>query len=260
MDPVTYGAAVAAPFSDAEYARRWFELITEQLLELGEDVAFEDAMNAIRQHADADGIVWAADALTEYLQANASEPVAVLRALADPDHEQEYVEASCAAALQASGEGAVEGGDATADDGESAASAEDLPFDETAWGEYLGRWQGAWDGTDEAWPAFKESFLYWAPDGTRTAAQQLVGSAEASGLVDVLMPYGIVAPGEAAPAEAAGAEAAGADAAPVVAADAVIASVLQDRPDLAALGDERLQELFAEVMAELDTGDRPVSG
>jgi hypothetical protein len=41
-------------------------------------------------------------------------------------------------------------------------------------------------------------------------------------------------------------------------AEAVIASVLQDRPELAALGEERLQELLAEVMAEFQTGQHPV--
>ncbi len=43
-------------------------------------------------------------------------------------------------------------------------------------------------------------------------------------------------------------------------ATAVIAGVLDDSPELAELGDERLQQLFAEVMAEFESAEQPAAG
>jgi hypothetical protein len=81
MDTVTYGAATSALFPDAEDARRWFQLISGQMRTLDEDAPVGDAFAAIRQAADAEGMVGAADALLDYVQAETSDPLAVLREL-----------------------------------------------------------------------------------------------------------------------------------------------------------------------------------
>jgi hypothetical protein len=52
----------------------------------------------------------------------------------------------------------------------------------------------------------------------------------------------------------------GLSAATQVDATAVIADVLADSPELAELGDERLQQLFAEVMAEFESAEQPAAG
>ncbi len=234
MDSLTRGAASAAPFADPQNARRWFELIHEELQRLPEDVAYDDAMDAILRRADSDGIAWAAEALSDYLSAYASDPAVVLRELAEADHVQEYVEASIAVAT----------GDAE----------RDAPFDMGAWESYLAQWQSGWDGTDASWTGFVEGLRYWAPDGLRAAVDQLLDSAETTGRVEVLAAYGLVAAAQpTVPEPVASPESA-------ITSHAVIASVLKDRPDLAALGEARLEELFTEVMAEFQVTGQPVSG
>jgi hypothetical protein len=271
MDELTHGAVVSAPFADPLDAERWFQLVADHVGELEETASWADARDALRSGAGSSDLAWAAEAVTDYLDSRAGDPMQVLRDLADPDNRNEYVAASCAAAVaEGPAEMAVEGasyGDAT-----GTGQADTVPFDDGAWYEYLQRWQGQWDGTEEGWQSFRESFAYWAPDGTRDAARQLIEQAEGSDKAATLAPYGIVAAAPAdAPAGPALEDSASADLAadlpatgtgPAEAdvrsfgddaeAEEVIAGLLQDRPEFAALGAERLQELYAEVIAELD--------
>jgi hypothetical protein len=292
MDALTYGAVRSAPFASRLDAERWFQLIADQVGGLDETASWEDARHVLRSGAESSDLAWAVEAVTEYLDSQSVDPIQVLWELADSDHRDEYVAASCAAAEaeEAAAGGATAGGAADAAYGDAYAGgsvsgsetgqADTVPFDEGVWYEYLQRWQGQWDGTDEAWQPFRESFVYWAPDGTRDAARQLLEQAEASDRAAALAPYGIVAATPAEPAgpadalvetaaqetaaadRAADAPAAGAGSAEadvgtsgIPEADEVIGGLLQDRPELAALGAERLQELYAEVIAELDAAE-----
>jgi hypothetical protein len=252
MDTVTYGAAVSALLPDRDAAERWFRLVSDQVRSSAADASWDDVRAGLREGAEAVGLGWAAEALVEYLDRAASEPVEVLRELADPDLEAECVEANQAAV--AAGQHAARAGrdDAEAVPAEGASPAE---IDDAAWQEYLARWQGQWDGTEESWPAFVESFVFWAPAGLKAAAQQLVDHAVGFDKVAALTPYGIPA-AAAGPADTGAADTGPTDIGPVASgdpeADEVINGLLQDRPELARLGVERLQDLYAEVAAELE--------
>jgi hypothetical protein len=250
MDPVTYGAAVSTPWPDRDAAERWFRIVSDQVRASAEDASWDDVRTGLREGAEAEGLGWAAEALVDYLDRATPEPVEVLRELADPDLEPEYVEVSQAAAAAGQHEAADR------DDAEAfPVATSPAAIDDAAWQEYLARWQGQWDGTEESWSAFVESFVFWAPEGLQAAAQQLVDHAAGSDKVAALTPYGIPA-AAAAPAETADAETGPTDAGPVASGDPevdeVINGLLQDRPELATLGVKRLQELYAEVAAELD--------
>jgi hypothetical protein len=235
VDELTYEAAVCVPFDGPDDARRWFQMIAEQMRDLPEDVSYDDAVAAVVRGADAVGLAWAAEPLVEHLTAATTDPLAVLRQLGDPGLEAELVDANHAVAAQRARE-------------PGAADSSAAEYDDAAWNEYLARWQGQWDGNAESWPGFKESFLYWAPPGAKQAAHQLVEAAEAAGALETLTPYGI--PAATPPAEQTAAE---------PEAEAAIAAVLEEHPELAALGTKRLQELFSEALAGLSAGDQRAS-
>jgi hypothetical protein len=237
VDTLTYGAAACAPFDRPDDARRWFQMIAEQMRNVPEDPSFDEAVEAIVKGADAVGLAWAAATLVEYLPAMTTDPLAVLRELGDSRLEAELVDANQAAAAQ---QGAEQGAGQGAQPGEAVAAAAE-EFDEAVWNAYLTRWRGQWDGIEESWPGFKESFLYWAPAGATQAAHQLVETAEMAGLLETLTPYGIPAAGTVPAAQSA----------EDPQSEAAISAVLEEHPEFAALGTKRLQELFAEAAAEL---------
>jgi hypothetical protein len=108
----------------------------------------------------------------------------------------------------------------------------------TGWEAYPGEHKRAW--LDQLLTGLEEQPV--GPQGIPAAGE------EASVEVQIGAPDRPVA--EQVEATATGAE---------IDATAVIADVLQDSPELAELGAERLQELFAEVMVEFESAEQPAS-
>jgi len=50
----------------------------------------------------------------------------------------------------------------------------DTPRDESVWAEYMKQWDGDWDGAEDTWDDFAARFVYYAPDGWQSTAQELV--------------------------------------------------------------------------------------
>jgi hypothetical protein len=47
-------------------------------------------------------------------------------------------------------------------------------FDQAEWDAYRHRWNGEWDGTEDKWADFAARFAYYAPEGFRAKAEQLM--------------------------------------------------------------------------------------
>jgi hypothetical protein len=126
-------------------------------------------------------------------------------------------------------------------------SAEPDTYDEAAWHQFLATNLPSWSGTEAAWGQFSEWFTYHAGQaGLSSPAQAFVDHLAALSndqRIATCAQYGVTI---AAPA---------AEAAPVAATgemSALMAEILKERPEFAAIPEARRLELIAEVLAEAD--------
>lgn len=120
--------------------------------------------------------------------------------------------------------------------------------DPEAWNGYLAQNGPRWDGTEASWAQFRDWFLYDAvAHHVGTSAQGFIALAERGDKRAVFADYGLTLPA-AAPSEAGGVpDLLGRLRDEVI--EPVLAHALNTEPRLAALGEDRLRELLAEVTA-----------
>jgi hypothetical protein len=135
----------------------------------------------------------------------------------------------------------------TSEPGEDAGAVDD-----NAWHAFVATNLALWDGAAESWPQFAEWFVYHGGEqnlGTpaKTFADHVTGMSNEE-RISTIAQYGVTIATPATPA--------GTPPAPVTAADestkALIDEILKERPELAAIPEERRLELIAQVLAEPD--------
>jgi hypothetical protein len=128
------------------------------------------------------------------------------------------------------------------------------PQDHEAWNSFLSQYGSRWNGTEEAWPPFREWFLYYADQNqVGESAQGFIAYAESGDKREVFISYGVTLP---AADPAAGPAAAEPDHTHLLrrlhheVMEPALTEFMAAHPGLAEeLGEERLRELLAEVTA-----------
>jgi hypothetical protein len=248
VDEVAVGLVTAAWHDDPDSAWRWFDLVCRVREGLPGDAGSSEFRRAIVEAGAEEAVPEAVpDQFFAYLEESGADPVEVTSqwAATSPDALlQIYLSAGETAATSAPG---VE----STDDGTG--------LDPFMWQAYLTQWHGGWDGAEETWPQFAESFRYHAPDGAADAANDLLAYAESQpNRAEVLATYGICVPApEATPAEPTTAGQPAGDEIGSVAAELVddvalpvLELFLAQNPQYADLPPERLVELLGEVLVE----------
>jgi len=121
------------------------------------------------------------------------------------------------------------------------------PYDEAAWQAFLVENGARWNGADDAWPAFREWFAYYATESglgqPATALLDYLDPQSASERIATLAQYGVViaaADAAEAPAEEA--------AEPLRLSDEDVAALLAEDADFADIPEERRRELIAQIV------------
>jgi hypothetical protein len=142
----------------------------------------------------------------------------------------------------------------------------DAGYDADAWNAFVAEHLTRWDGSAQTWAQFKEWFLYYAnTQQLGSPADSLVAHLDGLPVAERIAAcaeYGVViqAPEAAVPSEAAAVpEERGEQAAspsPAVEldeeAESIIAEVLAEDPEFAAIPEERIRELMAEALREAE--------
>jgi hypothetical protein len=120
-------------------------------------------------------------------------------------------------------------------------------YDEAAWHDFLATNLPSWNGTDEAWAQFSEWFTYHAGQANLSSPAQALISHLAvlpnDQRISTCGQYGVTI---VVPAPA------GAPVAVTGEMTALMAEILKERPEFAAIPEERRLALIAEVLAESD--------
>jgi hypothetical protein len=134
-------------------------------------------------------------------------------------------------------------------DAASPAAGQPQQEDYQAWNSYLAQNGPRWDGTEESWPQFREWFVYDAGQNqVGESAKGFIALAESGDKREVFTSYGVTLPAVSAASEPGGADYLLQRLHREV-MEPALTEVMAD-PELAALGEERLRELLAEVTAE----------
>jgi hypothetical protein len=214
MDAVVVGAVTAAPIEGAEPL--WFTALCELYDSHGAD-GWYSFQEQLRARAAADAIPdQAVDMFVAYLETYASDPMQVLASLREvgdqlPAWHQELRQ----------GQGSQE-----------------EPAE--VWQAYLAENGPAWDGAEESWQQFREWFAYYAAEqGVGASAEGFLQLAEAGDKHLVFAQYGVAVPVTVDTLRAL----------PDEVMQPAVDALLRNAPELAALGEQRLREILAEVTA-----------
>lgn len=130
--------------------------------------------------------------------------------------------------------------------GQEQAPAESA-YDEQAWQAFLTEKGPAWDGTEQSWAQFSQWFLYYAGERgltePATALVEYLNSQPAAERITTFAQYGVTitpAAGGASDDDL----------------HSVMADILAEKPDLAAIPEERRRQLLAEVFGHAVTTSR----
>lgn len=123
------------------------------------------------------------------------------------------------------------------------------PEDPDTWNRYLAQNGPRWDGAESSWQQFRDWFLYdAAANGVGTSAKGFIALAEAGDKRAVFADYGVTLPSAVAPDTGGAQDLLGRLRLEVM--EPALAQILRAEPELAALGEDRLHELLAEVTAD----------
>jgi hypothetical protein len=138
--------------------------------------------------------------------------------------------------------------------------AADAGYDEAGWAGFLADSLPHWDGTDDSWPAFREWFVAAAEyAGVAAPAGGLVAYLDAQTVPERIATFGQYGQMIQPLAGADDGQAPDPGAAPTLSASAesALVEVQAEHPEFAELSEERMRELAAEVMAELEAEGEP---
>lgn len=133
-------------------------------------------------------------------------------------------------------------------DAPGAAPAAGQSEDPESWNQYLAQNGPRWDGSDASWQQFRDWFVYdAAAHGVGTSAQGFIALAERGDKQQVFADYGVALPTTAT--DATGTDDL-LDRLHQEVMQPALAQILLADPELAALGEDRLHELLAEITAD----------
>lgn len=254
MDEMTAYAACAAVHNDDGEAERWFGAVIGAYQDLAEPADWDAYQAALTESAASEGLpATTVEQFVTYLgqQPTPMEIVADMSAQR-PDELLEVYRGWLASASDASAAAAATEAVQAGPDGQA-------PEDEATWNAYLAQNGPYWDGTEAAWPGFREWFLYHAhAAGVGNSAAAFLTYADGEpDRVGVFAEYGIQIAQPSAAAEEgtadATAEAATAQYVEQVVtaiADSVISDFRAQYPQFAELSNEDLRSMIAAEVSD----------